>query len=584
MGFFKDAVTQGIDFVREEVMPLRYDLVKAGILSPDRGAYDPKSNLTDPTNYGTMNFGYKEKWALLDYSKCRAISYADSIIAAIMQLRINQIASFSIPQSDKYKVGFKIKMRDKDKEPNSAEQAKIKELEQFILMTGVPENFIDTPERTRRDGFATFLRKIGRDTLTFDQTNFEITPRNNGIPYQFQAVDAATIRIVPDEKEKHEYFGGAPNYTSEEFAQVMPFSGTPNPFREFQPKHPRYCQVVSGVIRHIYDEWEMAFGVRNPRTDLLAQGYGFSEIEMLVTTITSHMNAEAFNRRIFTNGSTVKGIMAFEGIVPPDQLESFRRQWYMQSTGITNAWKTPIMSLGKETKLNWVDLAKTNREMEFGKWLEYCIKSICGVFQLDPIEIGFDIARQTSGSSGGSGGLQGSNEKEKIFASQEKGLRPLLKHIQQLLNDYIVYRIDPDFEFEFVGLNVSNEKDDLDLSIQQVKNFKTVNELRAEHDLQPIPDFDAIKTPGDLILDTTWVTSWAQSKQAEMPGGGVPGMPGEEGGENGEGDANGPPGRSGSDPDAEEEPDYEGMTTEELQAELEKLEGQATKKSLELEL
>ena len=90
MGIFRDTFSKGIDFVREEVVPLRSDLIKAGLLTPDKSAYEQKANLTDPTNYGSMNFGYKEKFALIDYNKCRQISYADPIIAAILQVRINQ--------------------------------------------------------------------------------------------------------------------------------------------------------------------------------------------------------------------------------------------------------------------------------------------------------------------------------------------------------------------------------------------------------------------------------------------------------------------------------------------------------------
>lgn len=315
----------------------------------------------------------------------------------------------------------------------------------------------------------------------------------------------------------------------------------------------------------------MAFGVRNPRTDILSYGYGYSEIEMLITTITSHMNAETYNRKFFSQGSTVKGIMTFEGNVPPDQLEAFRRQWYQQVTGVNNSWRTPIMSLGKDSKLNWTSLHSTNREMEFGKWMEYCIKTICGVFQIDPIEIGFDISKQGSGQSGGSGGLGNGNQAERLDYSKDKGLTPLLSFIQGLINDYIVYRIDPNFEFEFVGLNGSTEKDDLDRAVQQVKSFKTINEIRAEHDLKPLPSFEDIKNPGDVVLDSSliqFITGQMQNaQQPEMGPDGQPIQGGAPAGPDQMSEAD------GQDQSQEQEPDYENMSLEELQAELAKLEG-----------
>ena len=567
MGIVRDLLSQGVGFVREEIMPLRNDLIKAGLLKPDQQAYDPKASMVDPFSYQSTGYGYKEKYSILDYPKCRQITYADPIVAAVLQTRINQAASFAVPQFDKYKVGFKVRLRDIDKTPSKAELEEASEIEKFLLYCGVPESFDDTPEMKRRDNFETFIRKICRDSLTFDQINFEVAPRNNGLPYQFKAVDAATIRLIADKKENVEKVG----FPNVDPVIVQPY-GSEQWFKEFEPKHPRTAQVINGVIRHVFDEWEMAFGVRNPRTDIMAQGYGFSEIEMMITTLTAHMNAETYNRKFFTQGSSIKGILTFEGSVPPDQLEAFRRQWYQQITGINNAWRTPIMALGKDSKANWVSLHSNNREMEFGKWMEYCIKTICGVFQMDPIEIGFDISRMGSGqNSSGGGGLGNGNQMERIMFSQDKGLRPLLRHIQTLLNEYIVYRLNPDFELEFVGLNVGDEMGDLEKTEKQIKLYKTVNEIRAEHDLDDI-DMETIKeNPGNLILDPQFIqfvtAQMAAAQQEEqMQGMGPDGQPLPPGV-----DENG----LATDPAEEEgeEPDYENMSLEELNAELAKLEG-----------
>lgn len=572
MGFVNEFLSKSIEFYKEEIGPLRYDLVKAGILAPDKSAYEPKSSLVDPFSYGQVNQGYKEKYGIIDYQKCRQITYADPIVASIVQTRLNQLAAFSKPQSDKYKVGYKISLRDNEKTPTDAEKKRCREIEQFIYSCGVPENFEDTPDLRRRDSFETFMRKIGRDSLTFDQINFEVIPRNDGKPYQFQAVDGSTIRVIPDKKEHAERSSG--NYNEKNNQVFSNDFGTSKIFKEFEPKSPKFAQVINGIIRHTYDEWEMAFGVRNPRTDILSAGYGYSEIEMLVTTITSHMNAETYNRKFFSQGSTIKGVMTFEGNVPPDQLEAFRRQWYQQVTGVNNSWRTPIMALGKDSKLNWTSLHSTNREMEFGKWLEYCIKTICGVFQIDPIEIGFDISKQGSGSSGGGGGgLGNGNQAERMNFSKDKGLLPLLTFIASLLNDYIVFRLDPNYKLEFVGLNGSTEKDDLDRAVQQVKSFKTINEIRAEHDLEPLPSISKIKdSPGDLVLDSSLI----QFITGQLAAQAAP----EEGGELGPDGQPLDPQAEGASPDMqepqdegeqEEEPDYESMSTEELQAELDKL-------------
>jgi hypothetical protein len=548
MGIVRDTLSKSINFIGSEIMPLRIDLLKAGILMPD-GSYEQKASLVDPFSYNATVHGYKEKYSFIDYTKMRQISYSDPIISAIIQTRSNQVGAFGIPQVDRYKSGFRVGMRDKEKKPSPAAKKKIEELNRFIMSCGFEEPMEATPHLKKRDNFEIFLRKIVRDSLTYDQVNFEVVPRRNGQPAQFIAVDAATIRLLPDQHEKDDAFGGDYNGQANDNPLIIqPFQGG-----KVRPtKIPRLVQVINGTPRATFDEFEMAFGVRNPRTDVLANGYGFSEIEQLITTITAHINAETHNRKFFSQGSAQKGIIAFEGTVPPDQLEAFRRQWHQQVSGVQNAWKTPIVAVGKDSKLNWVSLHASNKDMEWGSYMEYLIKTICGVYQIDPIEIGFDISRNSSG--GGTGGLGGQGQQvERLKFSKDKGLDPLLRFIQNMMNEYIIWRIDEDFEFEFVGLNMGSEKDQLDIDKTKVETFMTINELRSEHDLKPLQTTEKVKDAGDMVMSSSFIQAYQALQGAQMA----------------EGDEFGAEGAEGE----EAEPDYSQMSDEELQAELDRLQG-----------
>jgi len=579
MGLVREILTDAVGFIREEILPVRGELVKAGLLSPPSRS-DPqfKSSLTDPWSYNTMNYGYKEKFSFLDYERAKQVSVADPVLSAIILTRQNQIAGQSVVQQNRFQNGFKVRMRDKEAKPSRIARKKIKELESFISTCGYPETFEDTPLIKRRDSFETFLRKIVRDTLSYDQVNFEIVPRRNGLPGQFLAVDASTIRIVPDLKERESMFAGYDKEAARNGENFMSPQVVGPQDNVAIAKYPRFVQVVQGTIRASYDEWEMAFGIRNPRTDLLANGYGFSEIEMLITTLTAHMNADTYNRRFFSNGSAIKGFLAFEGVIPPDQLEAFRRQWHQQVSGVQNSWKTPIIALGKDGKMNWQSLHQTNKEMEWGKYTEYLIKVMCSVYQIDPIEIGFDISRQSMGSAG-TGGLGQGDSDHRIGLSKEKGLAPLLRFIASMMNDYLIWRIDPDFEFEFPLANKEDEA--VDLAGKQVKTFKTINEIRAEYDMDPLPEIDKMKGPGDIIMAQEFMT--ALTTMGNQGGPQAPGAPPEAGivPEGQEGQAAAPEA-----PEApEEEPDYQNMSTEDLEKELARLKGQGeeTQKSETLE-
>jgi len=566
MGIVKNVLTNTVNFIAEEILPIRYELRKAGLLSPATPTdYEPKASLIDPFSYNASIHGYKEKYTLIDYSKCRQISYSDPVISAIIQTRTNQVAAFAVQQENRFRTGFKITLREKSKKIGGAAKKKAQELERFLLQCGFPETMDDTPKIRKRDSLETFLRKIVRDTLTFDQLNFEVIPRKNGLPAQFKAVDASTIRIVPDEDERKKMYGGTTDPRMNLPLSVVPIHSDLSKIR--QAEVPKYAQVINGTPRAVFDEWEMGFGVRNPRSDILSNGYGFSEVEMLLPIITAHINADTYNRKFFSQGSSQKGIISFEGQVPPDQLEAFRRQWHQQVSGVQNAWKTPIIATGKDSKLNWVSLHSTNKEMEWGKYIEYLIKTICSVYQIDPIELGFDISKNGSGQSSGSGGLGGQGQQvERLKYSKDKGLDPLLRFIATLINEYIIWRIDPDLEFQFVGLNSTSEKEQLDMDASMVGTFKLLDELRAEYDLPPIPKPEDVTSPGQMVMNAQFI----QAFQA-IQGGGMDAMGGGEMGQ----DQEDQPLSDGQD----QEPDYESMSDEELQSELSRLKGGAAQKS-----
>jgi phage portal protein BeeE len=283
----------------------------------------------------------------------------------------------------------------------------------------------------------------------------------------------------------------------------------------------RYVQVYDGMIITEYNQDELCFGVRNPRTDMRLYGYGVSELEMLIQTITSLLWAWEYNQKFFSQGSSAKGVLNFKGTVPEKMLQQFRRHWYQLISGIENSWKTPITA--SEGGLEWINMQSTNRDMEYNAWMDFLIKTACSVYSMDPVEVNFKY-----GNTGQKGGLAEASNKEKITESKERGLRPLIRHIQTQMNQHIIWPINENFEFQFVGLDAMTKDDMADLNSKRVKTMMTVDEIRAEDDMEPMKD-----GLGEVILDPTWLQNAQAQQQAEMmeEQGGQPG----EGGDDDEG-------------------------------------------------
>lgn len=448
-------------------------------LMKSQPAHTPLSIVEDPMAI-IQSLGYKDKPSSLSYEVLRKMSVRNSVVAAIIQTRVNQVSTFSQPaRYTRDGVGYEIKLRDPKKKPSDTQKEIILAQEAFIENMG----FSYDPGR---DDFDAFLRKIVRDSLTYDQVCFEVVPDRLGRPAEILAVDAATIRasrVEPEDGEEFVYAGGN-SYEN----QV------------------KWVQIINNTVSAEFTSSELAFAIRNPRTDINVQPYGLSELEILVHQVTAHLWAEEYNSRYFSQGGTTKGILNLKGQnISKVQLDAFRRQWTAQLAGVTGAWKTPVVSVDG---LEYINVSQSNREMEYEMWMNYLINISCAVYQIDPSEVNFPN-RGGAGGTGG-GGLGDGGIEDRLKNSKDKGLRPLLRFVESVINRNIVRRFGPDYTFSFVGFDGESEQSRLELNNKQVRAFKTIDEVRAENDLPPLEE------GGGIILDPTFTNYLLQQQQAQQ--------------------------------------------------------------------
>jgi capsid portal protein len=401
----------------------------------------------------------------LDYDQLLAMSRVP-LIATIVQTRVNQVAEFATPSRDGNKLGFTIRLKDRNDAPTDEEQQTIKELYDFMLSCG--DNRINY-----ETNFEAFLRMLVRDSLIFDQACFEIVRNRGGGVAGFINVDSRTIRRA-------------------KMTQAEKESGRRD------PKKAQFVQVINNKPKAEFNGDDLCFGIRRPRSDLRFHGYGFPELEEAITVITHLLNADIYNAANFTNGISVAGIIAVKSKMQPQLFRQFRREFYQMLSGSANAKKTPLLQLDPDSNedLKALNLSSSNKDMEFQEWQHYLIKTICALYQIDPMEIGFKF-----GDEGKRSTLNQASGEERVLMSKEKGLRPLLRAIQGWLNKYVVMQLDDRFEIVFTGLDTISTQEELKMNIDKVKSFMTINEVRALHDLEPIPN-------GDTILDGSYMQNF----------------------------------------------------------------------------
>jgi HK97 family phage portal protein len=444
-------------------------------------ARSPRARFFDPLSimYAT---GFKDRRYSVSFDTLRNVSYQLTTVGSIIKTRVQQVASFAQPYRENKQIGFQIKFKDDAHQVTEDERRALVRLEQMIMECGFGKNrYVSLP----RDNFKTFLRKIIRDSCTFDHACMEVIPDKMGRPFEFRAVDASTIRFAATFDGYRE--GGDRTFSSDYFSNKWKQVYGDN--FEFDATGVHTVQLLHGRIENIFTYNDLAVLIRNPRSDIWVNQYGFSEIEQALNTILAKIWAEEYNRRAFTQGSHPKGILNISGDnISPELVESFKRQWYANMAGVENSWKTPIL---QAANMQYQNLQNTNREMEFQQWLAYLRQEICSIYDIDPTEIGFE------GTSGGVTGQQPmfeSKKEWKIKHSKDRGLRPLLSDVADWISRAVIDPLDSRLYFDFVGLDELSEVDRIELQIKKSTSYVTVNEVRAEEGLPPISGGDVVNS------------------------------------------------------------------------------------------
>lgn len=438
----------------DEPTPKSYDLNPYDLdtLTSSAGGY-----LSGDTHQGTATG--------LSYAALRALSRVP-LISAIIQTRINQIAEFARPQPDRYTPGFVLRRRD-GAEVDERTRAQMDALTRWLMTCG-DSNLIGVTT------FEALIRQVTRDSLVFDQACFEVIyDPSNGLPAAIKPVDSSTIRRAA-------------------VSEAERLSGRRDPARA------AYVQVIDGRIVAHFTAQEMAWGIRRPRAELAANGYGFPELEEASSTIIDIVHSKAYNSANFTHGLHLSGILAVKSKMSPALFRAFRREFYSMLQGPAGAKKTPIIQLDPEQKeeISSVSLSNTNRDMEFSSWLNFLIKEVCALYQLDPAEIGYLF-----GNEGQTNSLNSAGPGERILHSREKGLRPTLRALETWLNRWVIHPFSRELELCFVGIEADSEERRIKATVDKVKSFMTVNEARATFDLPPL------EKGGDVILDSSWINA-----------------------------------------------------------------------------
>lgn len=567
-----------------QILKARGELNAKNSIDDDEADFLYAKSVTDEPSYQINSMGYKEKPHRIINTHLKQMALKNSVVAAIIQTRQNQVSNHSKLVDSEQERGFMVILKNEQaflkeiKEQIKAEMAQEKQdAEQDMQEDGIEkssmpkeiisdreeeagpasidldgdgktddeaeeinwelerrarerleetirerrkvvEDFVinagylkDRPFDKKKWNFDSCLRAWVRDTLTYDLITTEIVPNNMGKPHHFFPSDASTIKLAAPSLKKYKMWPGAQAnldflYPEKQMEALERKDALELDEELLEKEKYKYVQVIRGRIERAFTEDEMKSGMRNITTDIYNNGYAVAELELLVSLISSHLNTEYYNKAYFTQGFSAKGILHLKAPIPRRKLETIRQKWHHMIRGSRNSFQTPIFAGMDE--VNWIPLTQNHTDIEFSGWMNYLIKMICAIYQIDPYEIGIGMKDEGRGGS-----LAGDNTEQKMAASKDKGLYPLLRFLENYINQNIVDMVDSEFKVKFTGLTEENAKEALNRQKEMSKFALTVNEIRQELGKPPLPGMD------DIILSQeymTWYDKYSKKGQEFM--------------------------------------------------------------------
>ncbi len=417
---------------------------------------------------------YIERPGLLQYEAMRAMVEQTPVLGAVINTRVRQVERFCRIAETGELPGFEIRHVDREHQLTAVEVEQKQALQKFIQHCGWEWNSLKR-KALKRDTFKTFMSKYTRDSLTMDSAGIELEwkqQQSRGLD-GFYAVDGSTIRLCSEQ-----------GYEGDD--QIFAL------------------QVVGGRICTAYSFMDLVYEPRNPSTNVRMAGYGVPEVETLMRVITGFLNAMAYNSKGFDSNSIPRGMLQILGNYTQGDLAAFKRQWNQMVRGVGNSWALPVLiAKDGDSKAEFTKFDVDFSEMHFAKWMTFLTSIICAVYGMSPAEINFD-----SFTAGSSSTLGGSDTAEKLAASKDSGLYPLLTHVADVMSDFIVPQFGENWCFRWTGL----EPDDADKRFDIKKAVQTVDEARAEIGMVAHPD----PMLGAAPLNSVLMPIYQQVHQSEL--------------------------------------------------------------------
>lgn len=421
---------------------LNFDIMKNMIKSATGSARKSKSVprlafAEDPMisdNYAGI---YKIKRGLLPNNVLKQIRVQNFLVAAILRARGNATSMMGHIRKDRFDVGIEVDVKPEFKDHIEPEQmVKIEERINRFLKVLVNCGRTDGLDEEDKMTLPEFLDIQTRNGLTFGQFATEIIYKDEDCQefHRFRPVDSGTIyRSV----KKGDAAEGVRRSSLKALEYVTGIKIDPS---MLEKDAYTWIQVIAGMPKQAFTSKEMIVYNLYPSSDVEHNGYPVTPLDTAMTSVTTHMSIEVYNKLYFQNGRAAKGMLVINSDdIDQSVIEDIKQQFNASINNVTNSFRTPIFGVGTADKVEWMQTTPNKKDGEFEFLFDQTTRNILSSFNMSPDELpGFSHLSKGTNQQG----LSEGNNEFKLIAARDTGIRPLILKIQDFLNESLFPLID----------------------------------------------------------------------------------------------------------------------------------------------
>ncbi len=433
---------------------------------------DPSS----PNRYGGL---YYQKLVSVPDQLLKRVAITDDLVAACTFTRANHLKAYGKELEERHDFGYRIELTKEaiktlDTKRKTELIEKMKKASKLLGTCGFTAGWYDDKKSTLSE----FLFQSARNAVIFGRFATEIiwvyNKEDEKVFHSFRARDPATIlKLLPKPDHAADQIRRTAYKTLQELSPHKLIQ------EESEDKEWAYIQVFEGKPMQVFTAEEMVVHNCYPVTDFELNGYPLTPIDTAITAITTHINIASFNKMYFSNGRASRGMLTINSDeVDPSVLQDLKQQFQATINSTSNAFRMPVIKVGKEDKVQWQAIDAMQRDGEFQFLYDSISRIILAAFQMSPDELpGYShLSKSTNNQS-----LSETSGEFKLEAARDVGIRPLVAHFQDFLNHRILPLLDeeliPHCRIRLHGLDSDDEKEETAILTEQMQVHSTMDEI-----------------------------------------------------------------------------------------------------------